>query len=98
MQQSLDKNLNPDENIIKEILEEKIFSKDYIHAIYILFSNLCSETESKLTRSSLFDLFNHLSQIINVKYEEEKIDLFHLQIDINKDGIITFDDFYNNLR
>ena len=93
MQQSLDKNLNPDENIIKEILEEKIFSKDYIHAIYILFSNLCSETESKLTRSSLFDLFNHLSQITNVKYEEEKIDLFHLQIDINKDGIITFDDF-----
>ena len=94
MLQSLEKNeTKPDDNIIKEILSEKIFSKDYIHAIYILFSNLCSETEFKLTRTSLFDLFNSLSQITNIKCEEEKIDLFHLQIDINRDGVITFDDF-----
>ena len=93
MQQITEKTEKQDENIIKEILKEKIFSKDHIHAIYILFANLCSETENKLTRSSLFDLFRRLSQITNMKYEEEKIDLFHLQIDINKDGIITFDDF-----
>ena len=93
MQQISERKEKYDENIIKEILKEKIFSKDHIHAIYILFSNLCSEAEFKLTRSSLFELFHHLSQITNMKYDEEKIDLFHLQIDINKDGIITFDDF-----
>ena len=82
-----------DDNIIKEILKEKVFSIDHIHAIYILFSNLCTETEFKLTRSSLLEFFRRLSQITNMKYEEEKIDLFHLQIDINKDGIITFVDF-----
>ena len=82
-----------DENIINEILKEKIFSLDHIRAIYILFSNLCAESELKLTRSSLLNFFNRLSQITNMKYDEEKIDLFHLQIDINKDGIITFGDF-----
>ena len=82
-----------DENIINEILKEKIFSLDHVHAIYILFSNLCSERELKLTRSSLLDFFNRLSSITNMKYDEEKIDLFHLQIDVNKDGIITFGDF-----
>ena len=82
-----------DENIINQILEEKIFSLDHVHAIYILFSNLCSEKELKLTRSSLLDFFNRLSSITNMKYDEEKIDLFHLQIDVNKDGIITFGDF-----
>ena len=93
MQQILESKEKSEEKIINEILKEKIFSLDHIHAIYILFSNLCSETEDKLTRSSLFELFRHLSQITNMKYEEENIDLFHLQIDINKDGIITFDDF-----
>ena len=93
MQKPKEKKEKIDENILKEILNEKIFSKDHIHAIYILFSNLCTESEFKLTRSTLFDLFRRLSLITNIKYEEEKIDLFHLQIDINKDGIITFEDF-----
>ena len=93
MQKIQEKKEKFDEDVIKEILKEKIFSIDHIHAIYILFANLCSENEIKLTRSSLFDLFRRISQITNMKYEEEKIDLFHLQIDINKDGIITFDDF-----
>ena len=91
MEESLVK--KEDENIINQILKEKIFSLDHINAIYILFSNLCSEKEIKLTRSSLIDFFNRLSPITNMKYDEEKIDLFHLQIDINKDGIITFGDF-----
>ena len=69
MQQIAEKTEKPDENIIKEILKEKIFSIYHIHAIYILFANLCSETENKLTRSSLFDLFRRLSQITNMKYE-----------------------------
>ena len=93
MEQISEKKVKLDDSIIKEILKEKIFSLDHIHAIYILFSNLCTETEFKLTRSSLFEFFRRLSQITNMKYEEEKIDLFHLQIDINKDGIITFVDF-----
>ena len=91
MEESLVK--KEDENIINQILKEKIFSLDHINAIYILFSNLCSEKEIKLTRSSLIDFFNRLSPITNMKYDEEKIDLFHLQIDVNKDGIITFGDF-----
>ena len=93
MQKIQEKKEKYDENVIKEILKEKIFSIDHIHSIYILFANLCSENQIKLTRSSLFDLFRRISQITNMKYEEEKIDLYHLQIDINKDGIITFDDF-----
>lgn len=76
-----------------KLILEKIFSKSYIHTIYILFVNLCKENDYKLTRSVLFDLFRQLSQITNIKYEEEKIDLLHLQIDIDKDGIINFDDF-----
>ena len=93
MQQNQENSEKQDENIINEILKEKIFSKDHIQTLYILFSNLCTDTEFKLTRSSLFELFKRLSQITNMKYDEEKIDLFHLQIDINKDGIITFVDF-----
>ena len=61
-----------DENIINEILKEKIFSLDHIRTIYILFSNLCAESELKLTRSSLLNFFNRLSQITNMKYDEEK--------------------------
>ena len=40
MQKPKEKKEKIDENILKEILNEKIFSKDHIHAIYILFSNL----------------------------------------------------------
>ena len=76
-----------------KLMKEKIFSKSHIHTIYILFVNLCKENDYKLTRSVLFDLFRQLSQITNINYEEEKIDLLHLQIDIDKDGIINFDDF-----
>lgn len=76
-----------------KLILEKIFSKSHIHTIYILFVNLCKENDYKLTRSVLFDLFRQLSQITNIKYDEEKIDLLHLQIDIDKDGIINFDDF-----
>ena len=76
-----------------KLIEEKIFSHNHIHIIYILFSNLCKEEDYKLTRSILFDLFRHLSPITKINYEEEKIDLFHLQIDIDKDGIIEFEDF-----
>ena len=76
-----------------KLILEKIFSKSHIHTIYILFVNLCKENDYKLTRSVLFDLFRQLSLITNIKYEEEKIDLLHLQIDIDKDGIINFDDF-----
>ncbi len=78
-----------------KLIEEKIFSHNHIHIIYILFVNLCKENEYKLTRSILIDLFQKLSPITNIKYEEEKIDLFHLQIDIDKDGIIEFEDFLN---
>lgn len=76
-----------------KLILEKIFSKSHIHTIYILFVNLCKQNDYKLTRAVLFDLFRQLSQITNIKYEEEKIDLLHLQIDIDKDGIINFDDF-----
>ena len=93
MQKQTEKKEKIDENILKEILNEKIFFKDHIHGIYILFSNLYTESEFKLTRSTPFDLFRRLSQITNIKYEEEKIDLFLLQIDINKDGIINFENF-----
>ena len=90
---SSNNNESSEENIIKAIIEEKIFSKNHIHSLYILFSNLCTENDFKLTRASLFDLFRQLYPITTVKYEEEKIDLYHLQIDINKDGVITFVDF-----
>ena len=44
MFQTLEKNISKPNNDIKyEILYEKIFSKDCIHEIYILSSNLCSE-------------------------------------------------------
>ena len=78
---------------IQKLLDEKIFTRSHLTTIYILFVNLCKETESKLTPSILFTLFKQLSQITNMKYEENKIGIFHLQLDVDKDGIINFHDF-----
>ena len=82
-----------DTKIQKLIEEEKIFSKSHIHIIYILFVNICKENDYKVTPSILCDLFRQLSLITNIKYEEYKIGLFHLQMDNDKDGIINFQDF-----
>ena len=82
-----------DEAKIKAILDEKIFSRSYLHTIYILFVNLCKEYDYKLTPSILYDLFRQLSKMANVKYEEYRIGIFHLQIDIDKDGTVNFEDF-----
>ena len=78
----------------KSIIDEKIFSRSHLHTIYILFVNICKENDYKLTPSILYDLFHQLSQITNIKYEEYKIGIFHLQIDIDKDGIVNFEDFF----
>ena len=82
-----------DEKKIKAVLDEKIFSRSYLHAIYILFVNICKENDYKLIPSILYDLFRQLSKMANVKYEEYKIGIFHLQIDIDKDGTVNFEDF-----
>ena len=82
-----------DEAKIKAVLDEKIFSRSYLHTIYILFVNLCKEYDYKLTPSILYDLFRQLSKMANVKYEEYRIGIFHLQIDIDKDGTVNFEDF-----
>ena len=82
-----------DEAKIKAVLDEKIFSRSYLHTIYILFVNLCKEYDYKLTPSILYDLFRQLSKMANVKYDEYKIGIFHLQIDIDKDGTVNFEDF-----
>ena len=82
-----------DEAKIKAVLDEKIFSRNHLHTIYILFVNLCKEYDYKLTPSILYDLFRQLSKMANVEYEEYKIGIFHLQIDIDKDGTVNFEDF-----
>ena len=80
---------------MKVILDEKILTYSHLHTIYILFANICKEKDYKITPSILFDVFRQLSLITNIKYEEYKIGIFHLQVDIDKDGIINFEDFVN---
>ena len=89
----LNKEKYEDTKIQKFVENEKIFSKSHIHTIYILFVNICKENDYKLTPSILCDLFRQLTQITNIKYEEYKIGLFHLQMDNDRDGIINFQDF-----
>lgn len=80
---------------IQKILDEKIFTRSHLTTIYILFANLCEEKDYKITPSILFKLFSQLSEITNANYEENKIGIFHLQVDVDKDGIINFQDFLN---
>ena len=84
-----------DESKMKIIIDEKILNYSHLHTIYTLFTSLCKEKEYKITPSILFNIFRQLSIITNIKYEEYKIGIFHLQVDFDKDGIINFEDFVN---
>ena len=78
---------------IKPFLDEKIFPHSYLYTIYNLFVNICKTKEYKITPQILFDLFYKISQTTNTKYEEHKIGIYYLQIDIDKDGIVSYYDF-----
>ena len=80
---------------MKIILEEKILTHSHLHTIYILFANICKEKDYKITPLVLFDVFRQLSLITKINYEEDKIGMFHLQVDIDKDGTVNFEDFVN---
>ena len=90
---NLNHNLIEQESIQDKLIKEKIFSHSHIHSIYILFCNLCKENDYNLTRADLNILFKQLFLSQNIPYNEDKIDLFYLQMDINKDCVVNFQDF-----
>ena len=80
-------------NFEENLLQTKKYSQSHINIIYSMFVTLCDPNKESIYRSEFIIPFSEMSNLNNLKINEEFFDNYHIQIDYDKDGAINFQDF-----
>jgi len=88
--------------IEEKILQENIMSRDHIDEIYNLFVILTENSQFKIIPLNFINVFNNISEKKSLNVDKETWTQIFTQIDYDKDGAISFQDFlryvYNNFK
>ena len=85
-----------------KIISENIISREHIDELYNLFVILCHDEKFKIIPSNFIEIFQSVSDKKNLTVDNDIWTQIFFQIDSDKDGAISFQDFlkfiYSNLR
>jgi Ca2+-binding EF-hand superfamily protein len=88
--------------IEEKILQENIMSRDHIDEIYNLFVILTENSQFKIIPLNFINVFHNISEKKSLNVDKESWNQIFTQIDYDKDGAISFQDFlryvYNNFK
>jgi Ca2+-binding EF-hand superfamily protein len=76
-----------------KIISENIIPKELIDELYNLFVTLCNDDKFKIIPSNFIDIFNNISEKRNLNVDKDIWTQIFFQIDSDKDGAISFQDF-----
>ena len=75
------------------ILAEKILTREHIDELYCIFVSLCSNTRFKIEPKDFTETFQNIARNKSININDELWRYYFVQIDINRDGRIDFQDF-----
>ena len=75
------------------ILAEKILTREHIDELYCIFVSLCSPTRFKIEPKDFTETFQNIARNKSININDELWRYYFVQIDINRDGRIDFQDF-----
>lgn len=85
-----------------KIIQENILSKENIDELYHLFVNLCDSNRYSINPLNFINVFQNISEKRGVTVDKDIWNQIFFQIDNDKDGTISFQDFlrfvYFNLK
>lgn len=85
-----------------KIIQENILSREHIDEIYHLFVNFCDNNRFSIIPLDFINIFHSISEKRSLNIDKEIWNQIFFQIDNDKDGSISFQDFlrfiYNNIK
>jgi Ca2+-binding EF-hand superfamily protein len=88
--------------IEEKIIQENLLTREHIDEIYHLFVNLCDDERFKIIPLNFINIFDNISTKKGLSLDKEIWNQIFFEIDHDKDGAISFQDFlrfiYNYLK